>query len=93
MNKKFREKKFSGLSLHWNNEFIRNIIIVIGIVMVWRGAWALLDMYLFPTKPFLSAIISIIIGAIILYLPDGSLKDLGGYETRTRNRKDIFTKK
>lgn len=93
MANKFRQQKLSGLSLHWNNEFIRNLVIVIAVVMVWRWAWALLDMYLFPTKPTLSAIISIVVGAAILYLPDGSLKALGGYEKKSRNRKDIFTKK
>ncbi len=42
----------------------------IGIVMVWRGVWGLLDTYLFPDNLTLSFIISIIVGIIILFLVD-----------------------
>jgi len=56
---------------------MRNIIIAIGVVLVWRGVWHMADMYLFPNNPLLSNIVSLVIGILILYLPDGSLHHLG----------------
>jgi hypothetical protein len=67
--------KFSGLSLKWNNLFIRNLVIVIGVVLVWRGVWNIAETYLLPNYPTISSIISIAIGVLILYLPD-ELKQL-----------------
>jgi hypothetical protein len=52
------------------------IIVVFGIIMVWRGVWALLDIHLFPGYPTFSALVSIALGALVLYLDDFSLKDL-----------------
>ncbi len=72
-------KKISGLSLRWDGEFIKNIVIVIGVVAVWRGIWDLLDMYLFPQNQLLSDGVSIILGIFLLYLPDGSFHQLGDY--------------
>ncbi|MCF7917644.1 hypothetical protein K9L27_01395 [Candidatus Gracilibacteria bacterium] len=74
------KNKFQGLSLRWDGDFVRNMVIVIGIVGVWRGLWDLLDMYLFPKNRILSDLTSLILGLLLLYLPDGSLHELGGYE-------------
>lgn len=59
---------------------MRNIIIAIGVVLVWRGVWNIADMYVFPNNPLLSNIISLVVGILILYLPDGTLEHLGGYK-------------
>jgi len=59
---------------------VRNIIIAIGVVLVWRGVWNIADMYVFPNNPLLSNIISLVVGILILYLPDGTLEHLGGYK-------------
>lgn len=78
MGKKIKDK-FKGLSLNWDNAFIKNLIIVIGVIAVWRGIWDLLDMYLFPEEPLLSDVASVIVGMFLLYLPDGSFHQLGDY--------------
>jgi len=44
--------------------------------MTWRGIWHLADLYLFPNNEVLSSIISMVIGIILLYLPEEELKDL-----------------
>lgn len=71
------KQKFSGISLKRDKHFIRNIIIVIGVVLVRRGVRHLADKYLLPNHPTLSDIVSILIGISILYLPDGTLEHLG----------------
>lgn len=55
---------------------INALIVVFAIIMVWRGVWALLDIYLFPGSPTFSALLSIALGAFVLYLDDFSLSDL-----------------
>ena len=55
---------------------INALIVVFAIIMVWRGVWALLDIYLFPGSPTFSALLSIALGAFVLYLDDFSLNDL-----------------
>ncbi len=52
------------------------VIIVIGIIMFWRGVWGLIDLYLFPDSPFFSHLLSILLGIFILYLDGFSIKDL-----------------
>ncbi len=52
------------------------IITGIGIVLFWRGIWLLLDEFLFPNNLVLSASISVVVGLLILYINDRSLKEL-----------------
>ena len=52
------------------------IVIILAIIMLWRGVWGLLDQYLFPDSPLLSSLVSIALGALILYLDDFSLDNL-----------------
>lgn len=54
----------------------RSILIVIGIVMVWRGIWGFMDLYLFPNQKELSYIASILLGLIILYIDDAFIDEL-----------------
>lgn len=57
----------------------KNISIVIGLVLVWRGIWYVLDgldKWLFDGSHTWTALIGIIIGLIILYLPDKDLKEI-----------------
>lgn len=49
---------------------------VVGVIFVWRGLWSLMDMYLLPGYPVLSNVVGIVIGLLILYLPDEDLKEL-----------------
>jgi hypothetical protein len=57
----------------------KNISIVIGLVLIWRGIWYVLDgldKWLFDGSHTWTALIGIIIGLIILYLPDRYLKEI-----------------
>ncbi len=59
--------------------FIRNINIVIGLVLIWRGIWHGLDILekmLGIDNTLLAALLGIIIGIILLYAPDHDLKEL-----------------
>lgn len=57
----------------------KNVGIVIGLVLVWRGIWHILDgvdMYIFNDYKLLTALGYIIIGLLILYIPDKDLKEI-----------------
>jgi hypothetical protein len=57
----------------------RNMTIVIGLVLIWRGIWYVLDYIdatVFGGNHALTALGGIIIGLILLYLPDKDLKEL-----------------
>lgn len=57
----------------------KNIFIVIGLVLIWRGIWYILDEFdklIFGGSHVWTAIIGIIAGLVILYLPDKDLKEI-----------------
>jgi len=59
--------------------FIKNISIVIGLVLIWRGIWYVLDgldVFFFGGSHTWTAIGGIITGLLILYLPDKDLKEI-----------------
>lgn len=52
---------------------------VIGVVLIWRGIWYVLDeldILFFGSSHMLTAIGGIIAGIIVLYLPDRDIKEL-----------------
>jgi len=56
-----------------------NLGIVIGLVLIWRGIWYVLDgidFYLLSGSHTLTALGGIVLGLIILYLPDKDLKEI-----------------
>ncbi|MBP6942575.1 MAG: hypothetical protein KBB55_00850 [Candidatus Buchananbacteria bacterium] len=58
---------------------IDNMAIVIGLVLIWRGVWYVLDtidIEFFNGSHFLTAFGGIVIGLLILYLPDKDLKEI-----------------
>lgn len=55
---------------------LKSIVIVVAIIMLWRGVWGLLDIYLFPGIPALSYLASITLGLLVLYLNDFQLDNL-----------------
>ncbi len=64
---------------HLVRYFRDNIAIVFGIVIMWRSIWIILDAvdaYLFGNNQILMAIPWMILGLLILYLPDKDLKEL-----------------
>lgn len=59
--------------------FTRNISIVVGLVLMWRGVWYVLDgidKYVFGDSHFYTSVIGIFIGLLILYIPDKDLKEI-----------------
>lgn len=62
------------------NELSRNLPTVIGVVLVWRGVWYLLDAFdkhFFGDSHGWTAIVGVVIGLVLLYLPDRDLKEIG----------------
>lgn len=59
--------------------FTRNIFIVLGLVLIWRGVWYVLDeidILFFGESHIVTTIGGIILGFLILYLPDHDLKEI-----------------
>ncbi len=57
----------------------RGLSTVVGVVLIWRGIWYVLDeidKIFFNGGHILTAIGGIILGLIILYLPDRDIKEL-----------------
>ncbi|PIR38306.1 MAG: hypothetical protein COV34_01720 [Candidatus Zambryskibacteria bacterium CG10_big_fil_rev_8_21_14_0_10_42_12] len=57
----------------------KNVSIVAGIVLIWRGIWYTLDkidLALFGGSHAWTAIGGIILGLIILYIPDGDWHEI-----------------
>ncbi len=52
------------------------LLAALGIVAFWRGAWMLLDIYLFPGNPVLSGVTSLVAGLGLLLVANYSLDDL-----------------
>lgn len=48
--------------------YINVIAGLVGLVFIWRGVWGLLDLFLLPSHPVKSRIVSIIIGFLIVLL-------------------------
>lgn len=59
--------------------FSKNLLTVAGIVMIWRGVWSILDVIderLFGGPHLLTAVLSMILGLLVLYLPDKDLDEI-----------------
>ena len=56
-----------------------SITVVVGIVLVWRGIWYILDeldKWLFDGSHFWTSLVGVIVGLMILYFPDKDLKEI-----------------
>jgi len=59
--------------------FIKNISTAVGLVLIWRGIWYILDeldILFMAGDHFWSALLGIAIGLAILYIPDKDLREL-----------------
>lgn len=57
----------------------KNLSVVFGLVLVWRGIWSVLDSvdtWFFGGDHMWTAIPGIVLGLVILYLPDHDLKEI-----------------
>jgi len=71
------KKSFQWLSLRLSQDFLPNLVLVIGAIFVWRWVWWLIDKYFITSNETLSLIVSIAVWIFIIYLPDWSLRMLG----------------
>lgn len=66
--------------LHPVRYFASNIFIVVGLVLIWRGVWYILDgidRFIFgDPSHVLTAVGGIVVGLLILFLPDHDLKEI-----------------
>jgi len=59
--------------------FTHNVLVLVGLVLIWRGTWYVLDeidILFFGRSHFITTIGGIILGFLILYLPDKDLKEI-----------------
>jgi hypothetical protein len=59
-------KKFTDLKKH--HQLFFSLIIMSGMICMWRGVWGLLDMFLFTGSPLYSYSLSFIIGVGVICL-------------------------
>lgn len=57
-----------------------SIVVVVAIIMLWRGIWGLMDMYLFPGNPLISYSVSVGVGLLLLFLDDFKLTEIGRHQ-------------
>jgi hypothetical protein len=61
-------------------QLVQNFLVAFGVILIWRGVWYVLDSLdhqFFQGEHLFSAIGGIVIGILILYIPDKDLKELG----------------
>lgn len=61
-------------------KLFRNFSVAAAIIMIWRGIWYVLDIvdvWFFGGSHVWTAIAGVIIGIVILYIPDHNLDELG----------------
>lgn len=59
--------------------FVRTLSIVIGLVLIWRGVWYVLDwidVLIFGQYNHWTGLIGIFLGVLLLYIPDRDLKEI-----------------
>ena len=65
---------------HGVGYFMKNLGTIVGIVLIWRGIWHVLDVIdiaiIGDETHLVTAIGGIIVGFLILYIPDRDLKEI-----------------
>ncbi len=64
---------------HGFGYFAKNLGIATGLVLIWRGIWYVLDAFDFmflSGNHLWSGLVGIVLGVLILYIPDRDLKEL-----------------
>lgn len=59
--------------------FLKNLTTIVGIVLIWRGIWYVLDgfdLLVFGGHHAWTGAIGIVVGMLLLYLPDHDLKEI-----------------
>lgn len=59
--------------------FTKRLTIIVGIVLIWRGVWIIadaVDVLVFGGSHWLTGLVGVVAGILLLYLPDHDLKEL-----------------
>lgn len=59
--------------------FVNHIFVIIGLIMIWRGIWYVLDgidIWIFGQYNHWTGLLGIVIGLLIIYIPDKDLKEI-----------------
>lgn len=67
------------MTLKASLKFLKTLSIVVGLVLIWRGIWYVLDgidLAFFGGSHVWSALGGIVLGLVILYIPDHDLKEI-----------------
>ncbi len=54
---------------------VRVFLLIIAVIMIWRGIWNFLDTYFLPDNYVLSNVLTIVIWLIIIFINDYELED------------------
>ncbi len=57
---------------------VKAVVVGLGLILFWRGAWTLFDHLIFPGNPVLSGSVSLIVGIGILYFSNKLIDELLG---------------
>lgn len=75
--------RYNGCTMRRKYKLLRllakNMTIVVGLVLIWRGIWYVLDavdLRVFGGNHEITAVVGILVGLLLLYLPDGDLKEI-----------------
>lgn len=52
------------------------ILIATSVILFWRGAWGLMDIFIFPNNDVLSYTTSLVVGILILLLTHKLIEDV-----------------
>lgn len=58
------------------HKVLHTFIVAVAVVLFWRGAWGIIDVYFLPGNVLASNLGSILTAFLILYLDDFHLKEL-----------------
>jgi len=56
--------KWPQLKKH--HQFLFSLVIISGMIALWRGIWGLLDLYFFPLNLELSFSLSVVLGVVVI---------------------------
>jgi uncharacterized membrane protein HdeD (DUF308 family) len=59
--------------------FVKTLSIVVGLVLIWRGIWHVLDYFelkYFGGELLWTGLAGIVVGVLLLYVPDRDLKEI-----------------
>ena len=66
----------SGLSFSLDALFFRNLTLILATILIWRGIWNYADKYFFPNDFFMSNLLTIIVGIMLLFIFDSEVEEV-----------------